>query len=70
MPVVFQTDKLFVSDKKTGGAGFYYFADVRNPPANRLEELSVRRNGQEHIRIEDWWAACFEYHERIQRKRI
>ncbi len=37
-------------------------ADVlRNPPANRLEKLTGRREGQHSIRVNDQWRVCFDY---------
>jgi proteic killer suppression protein len=33
--------------------------DLRSPPANRLEKLSGRRDGQHSIRINDQWRVCF-----------
>jgi proteic killer suppression protein len=33
--------------------------DFRSPPANRLEKLSGRRDGQYSIRINDQWRVCF-----------
>ncbi len=38
-------------------------ADLRIPPANRLEKLSGRRVGQHSIRINDRWRICFEWRE-------
>ena len=38
-------------------------ADLRIPPANRLEKLSGRRAGQHSIRINDRWRICFEWRE-------
>ncbi len=38
-------------------------ADLRIPPANRLEALSGKRKGQHSIRINDQWRICFEWHE-------
>ncbi|NCD32421.1 MAG: type II toxin-antitoxin system RelE/ParE family toxin [Spartobacteria bacterium] len=35
--------------------------DLRVPPANRLEALSGRRNGQHSIRINDQWRICFNW---------
>ncbi len=35
--------------------------DLRVPPANRLEKLSGRRDGQYSIRINDQWRVCFEW---------
>ena len=34
-------------------------ADLRIPPANRLEALKGRRKGQYSIRINDQWRICF-----------
>ena len=36
-------------------------ADLRIPPANRLEKLSGDRSGQYIIRINDRWRICFEW---------
>jgi proteic killer suppression protein len=36
-------------------------ADLRIPPANRLEKLSGHRAGQYSIRINDQWRICFEW---------
>jgi len=36
-------------------------ADLRVPPANRLEKLSRERAGQYSIRINDQWRICFEW---------
>ena len=36
-------------------------ADLRIPPANRLEKLSDNRAGQYGIRINDQWRICFEW---------
>jgi proteic killer suppression protein len=36
-------------------------ADLRIPPANRLEKLSGNRTGQYSIRINDQWRVCFEW---------
>jgi proteic killer suppression protein len=33
--------------------------DLRVPPANRLEALHGKRNGQHSIRINDQWRICF-----------
>lgn len=33
--------------------------DLRNPPGNRLENLSGSRKGQKSIRINDQWRICF-----------
>jgi proteic killer suppression protein len=38
-------------------------ADLRIPPANRLEKLTGRRAGQHSIRINDQWRICFEWRE-------
>lgn len=38
-------------------------ADLRIPPANRLEKLSGRRAGQHSIRINDRGRICFEWRE-------
>ena len=35
--------------------------DLRVPPANRLEKLSGKREGQYSIRINDQWRICFEW---------
>jgi proteic killer suppression protein len=35
--------------------------DLRIPPANRLEKLSGRRDGQYSIRINDQWRICFAW---------
>ncbi len=35
--------------------------DVRVPPANRLEKLVGKREGQYSIRINDQWRICFEW---------
>ena len=37
--------------------------DLRSPPANRLEKLSGRREGQYSIRINDQWRVCFAWHD-------
>jgi proteic killer suppression protein len=34
-------------------------ADLRAPPANRLEALAADRRGQHSIRINDQWRICF-----------
>ena len=34
-------------------------ADLRVPPANRLERLKANREGQHSIRINDQWRICF-----------
>ena len=36
-------------------------ADLRVPPANRLEKLRGRRAGQYSIRINDQWRICFKW---------
>lgn len=36
--------------------------DLRVPPANRLERLKGKREGQYSIRINDQWRICFEWH--------
>ena len=36
-------------------------ADLRVPPANRLEKLHGDREGQWSIRINDRWRVCFEW---------
>jgi proteic killer suppression protein len=36
-------------------------ADLRVPPANRLEKLSADRLGQHSIRINDQWRICFRW---------
>ena len=33
--------------------------DLRIPPANRLEKLADKRQGQHSIRINDQWRLCF-----------
>ena len=38
-------------------------ADLRIPPANRLEKLSGNRTGQWSIRVNDQWRICFEWHD-------
>jgi proteic killer suppression protein len=35
--------------------------DLRNPPGNRLEKLSGRRQGQYSIRVNDQWRVCFRW---------
>ena len=35
--------------------------DLRVPPANRLEKLKGKREGQYSIRINDQWRICFEW---------
>jgi proteic killer suppression protein len=36
-------------------------ADLRVPPANRLERLRGARDGQYSIRINDQWRVCFRW---------
>ena len=36
-------------------------ADLRVPPANRLEKLSRDRKGQYSIRVNDQWRICFRW---------
>lgn len=36
-------------------------ADLRIPPANRLEALCGDRKGQHSIRINDQWRLCFRW---------
>lgn len=36
-------------------------ADLRVPPANRLEKLTADRLGQHSIRINDQWRICFRW---------
>jgi len=36
-------------------------ADLRVPPANRLEKLSRDRKGQYRIRVNDQWRICFRW---------
>ena len=36
-------------------------ADLRAPPANRLEALAGGRRGQHSIRINDQWRICFSW---------
>jgi proteic killer suppression protein len=36
-------------------------ADLRTPPANRLEALAGDRSGQYSIRINDQWRICFTW---------
>jgi toxin HigB-1 len=38
--------------------------DLRVPPANHLEKLIGKREGQWSIRINDQWRICFEWQER------
>lgn len=35
--------------------------DLMIPPANRLEKLKGKRDGQYSIRINDQWRICFEF---------
>ena len=35
--------------------------DLRIPPANRLEKLLGKREGQHSIRINNQWRICFEW---------
>ncbi|MBI1328202.1 MAG: type II toxin-antitoxin system RelE/ParE family toxin [Alphaproteobacteria bacterium] len=35
--------------------------DLRNPPGNRLEELTGNRRGQMSIRINQQWRICFRW---------
>ena len=39
-------------------------ADLRVPPANRLEKLRGNRTGQYSIRINDQWRVCFTWRNR------
>ena len=36
-------------------------ADLRVPPANRLEKLRGARSGQHSVRINDQWRICFRW---------
>jgi toxin HigB-1 len=36
-------------------------ADLKVPPANRLEKLAADRRGQHSIRINDQWRICFRW---------
>ena len=36
-------------------------ADLRIPPANRLEALKGKRAGQYSIRVNDQWRICFRF---------
>ncbi len=38
--------------------------DLRIPPANRLEKVRGKRDGQYSIRVNDQWRVCFEWRER------
>ncbi|HME45281.1 MAG TPA: type II toxin-antitoxin system RelE/ParE family toxin [Syntrophorhabdales bacterium] len=35
--------------------------DLRIPPANNLEQLKGRREGQYSVRINDQWRVCFKW---------
>ncbi len=35
--------------------------DLRVPPANRLEALKGKRQGQYSIRVNDQWRVCFRW---------
>ena len=35
--------------------------DLKVPPANRLEKLKGRREGQYSIRVNDQWRICFRF---------
>ena len=37
-------------------------ADLRVPPANRLEALAGDRKGLYSIRVNDQWRICFRFH--------
>lgn len=37
--------------------------DLKVPPANRLEPLRGKRNGQYSMRINDQWRICFKWKE-------
>jgi len=37
--------------------------DLRQPPGNRLEALTKKRQGQHSIRINDQWRVCFVWTE-------
>ncbi len=37
--------------------------ELRIPPANRLEKLKGKRNGQYSIRVNDQWRICFYFEE-------
>ncbi len=37
--------------------------DLKVPPANRLEALKGKRQGQHSIRINNQWRVCFEWRE-------
>ena len=41
----------------------YIIDDLKIPPANRLEKLSGKRNGQWSIRINTQWRICFNWHD-------
>ncbi len=36
-------------------------ADLRVPPANRLQKLKGRRAGEWSIRVNDQWRLCFRW---------
>ncbi len=36
-------------------------ADLRIPPANRLEALAGDRKGQHSVRVNDQWRICFKF---------
>lgn len=36
-------------------------ADLRVPPANRLERLKGSRAGQHSVRVNDQWRICFRW---------
>ena len=38
-------------------------ADLREPPANRLEALVGKRQGQHSVRVNDQWRLCFVWDE-------
>lgn len=38
-------------------------ADLRIPPANRLEALSGNRAGKYSIRVNDQWRICFRWND-------
>ena len=40
-----------------------HLADLRVPPANRLEALRAERKGRHSIRINDQWRICFVWKE-------
>ena len=47
--------KLFMLDKAQT------LDDLRIPPANRLEPLKNKRQGQHSIRLNDQWRICFRW---------